>query len=107
MLSWYQQKRVDIYIKHYRLLKIEIMQITPKKWNVFYRITSMGTERPLYMMLARCKSKQLAVVKLTEIEDYIANDLEVHICLGGLKVIGLDKDCKYFPHEMPKNYPKY
>ncbi len=77
MLHKEQKERVDIYIKHYRVLPLEIMEVGRDTWEVYYRIATMGKERPIYMILARCKSKQAAAVKISEIEDYVVGDMEV------------------------------
>ena len=37
----------------------------------------MDAKRPLYMRIAVCKSKQLAAVKISDIEDYTAGDAKI------------------------------
>ena len=69
-LSYNQKKRADVYKKHYTVLPLQIRNIGAD-WEVYYVIRSMEAVRPLYMRLASCNSKQLAAVKLDEIEDYI------------------------------------
>ena len=127
MLNWYVQKKTDIYIKHYSMLKFEIMKINDKRWEVYYMIRYMDAQRPIYMMLSRSKTKQQAVARLDEIEDYVADDTKIlkpinmpqihnviatmgapldmeysepwHICLNGMPRLGRLENCPYYPSD--------
>ena len=73
-LSPQMRNKVDVYAKHYSMIPLEIGHNKDPygMWDVFYIIRSMEVRsHPLYMKLASCRSKQLAVVKLSEIEDYV------------------------------------
>jgi len=79
LLFYEQRKRVDIYIKHYTMIPLQVGRndLGYIKWEVYYMIRFIEKHmRPLYMKLASCKTKQLAAVKLSEIEDYIADDMD-------------------------------
>jgi len=80
LLFYEQKERVDIYIKHYSMIPLQIGKNGSGdyiKWEVYYMIRFIQKGmRPLYMKLASCKTKQLAAVKLSEIEDYIADDMD-------------------------------
>ncbi len=80
-LSHYEIERIKVYKKHYSMISLEIL---PPYWNgkyktsgwiVYYMIRFMDDKRPLFMRIIRCKSKQAAVVKISEIEDYISENL--------------------------------
>lgn len=109
VLSRREITRVRVYMKHYSMISLQILSPSwdyqgnkKKHWEVYYRIHFMDGKRPLYMYLARCKSKQLAAVKISEIEDYVAGDK--HICITGNTVNGASEDCEYYPHIMPEDY---
>lgn len=75
VLSYYQQKKVDVYIKHYSMISLQVRQIG-LQWEVYYVIRYLDATRPIHMRIAICKSYQLAAVKISEIEDYIAGDMD-------------------------------